>query len=187
MVQGKGFLPREEHVDTGFFRGYFANRRREMKKAELIIAVFILVFLGLSQGAFCAQGGHPQSGGGYHGGSGHSGGGHYQSGGGYHHSGGGHYHHGGGTQFFFGGYFGFPFYYPYGYYPYVYPPYYPYTYPYRTYTYDQPPVYVEPEQPSYWYYCRDAQAYYPYVTSCPGGWTKVVPTPPPAGKEDIPE
>ena len=38
--------------------------------------------------------------------------------------------------------------------------------------------YSEPAQPSYWYYCRDSQGYYPYVTSCPGGWTKVVPTPP---------
>ena len=32
----------------------------------------------------------------------------------------------------------------------------------------------------YWYYCREADKYYPYVKQCPGGWMKVVPnTPPP--------
>src|SRR5512133_2231681 len=66
----------------------------------------------------------------------------------------------------------------------VYPSYY---YPY----YQEPPIiiqqqpeeYVQPApqeaQPNYWYYCRDAQGYYPYVQRCPGGWMKVVPTPPP--------
>jgi len=52
----------------------------------------------------------------------------------------------------------------------------------------QPPVYIEKEEQEsgYWYYCQEAQAYYPYVKSCPGGWMKVVPevTPPPV-KEDI--
>jgi hypothetical protein len=69
-------------------------------------------------------------------------------------------------------------------YPYYYPPYY---YPY----YQEPPivieqqpeVYVQPapqaeQQPIYWYYCKDPQGYYPYVKQCPGGWMKVVPTPP---------
>lgn len=33
-------------------------------------------------------------------------------------------------------------------------------------------------QPSgWWYYCQGAKAYYPYVSECPGGWTKVAPTP----------
>jgi len=27
----------------------------------------------------------------------------------------------------------------------------------------------------YWYYCRNPQGYYPYVTSCPGGWVQVIP------------
>ena len=27
----------------------------------------------------------------------------------------------------------------------------------------------------YWYYCPSAQAYYPYVSACPEGWTPVVP------------
>lgn len=67
-------------------------------------------------------------------------------------------------------------------------PYYnPYYYPY----YPEPPVIIEqrPEiyvQPSpqteqqsvYWYYCLESKAYYPYVKKCPGGWLKVVPTPP---------
>jgi hypothetical protein len=32
-------------------------------------------------------------------------------------------------------------------------------------------------QPSYWYYCREANAYYPYVSTCPGGWVPVSPSP----------
>ena len=34
-------------------------------------------------------------------------------------------------------------------------------------------------QSDYWYYCQNPQGYYPYVNSCPGGWMKVVPQPPP--------
>jgi len=60
-----------------------------------------------------------------------------------------------------------------------------------------PPVYVEPapppvvvlpqqapapapaqEVPGYWFYCEESKAYYPYVTTCPGGWKKVPATPP---------
>ncbi len=75
------------------------------------------------------------------------------------------------------------------------PPYYPYYYyPY----YAQPPVVIQqqapvyeyepqtpsaPAQPYYWYFCPDANAYYPYVKQCPGGWKKVVPTPPSRGRE----
>ena len=29
----------------------------------------------------------------------------------------------------------------------------------------------------YWYYCRPAKAYYPYVKSCPVDWTPVPPRP----------
>jgi hypothetical protein len=141
-----------------------------MKKVVVIIGIVALVFLGLSSGAFCAQQGHSggsRSGGGYYGGT-------------YH--GGGHYYHGGGSHFFIGGYFGFPYYtYPYGHYPYDYSYYYPYTYPRYSYTYDQPTVYIEQEQSSYWYHCQDPEGYYPYVTSCPGGWTSVTPTPPGEG------
>jgi hypothetical protein len=108
--------------------------------------------------------------------------------------GGGRYYYGGGSSVFFGfgfpfyGYYpsGYPYYYPYGYpysYPYAYP--YPYTYPYYSSTYDQPTMYIEPEQPSYWYYCQDPKGYYPYVTSCPSGWAKVTPAPPPPGEEGV--
>lgn len=45
-----------------------------------------------------------------------------------------------------------------------------------------PPVYIErsiapPPQPNFWYYCRNAGAYYPYVRECPGGWEQVAPHP----------
>ena len=56
--------------------------------------------------------------------------------------------------------------------------------PYPAYTY-APPLVIQPEpqasvlepSSSYWYYCVDAKAYYPYTQQCPGGWLKVVPTP----------
>ncbi len=60
-------------------------------------------------------------------------------------------------------------------------------YPYYPY-YDQAPViiqqqpeemYIQPEEPSYWYFCTNPKGYYPYVNHCPSGWMKVVPTPPP--------
>ena len=35
------------------------------------------------------------------------------------------------------------------------------------------PVYVR--QQSYWYYCAPAGGYYPYVSSCPATWMKVLP------------
>lgn len=50
----------------------------------------------------------------------------------------------------------------------------------------QPPVYSQPapppEEPNYWYYCQDAQTYYPYVKQCPSAWMKVVPSPAPPGR-----
>jgi hypothetical protein len=135
-----------------------------MKKFIAIIALIALVFLGLSPGELYAQRGGGHYGGGYHGG-------------GYH---GGYYYHGG-PRVFIGGYFGFPYYYPYGY-PYYYP--YGYAYPSYPYTYDEPQVYIEQEQPSDWYYCRNPEGYYPYVASCPSGWTKVAPAPPP-GRQGV--
>ena len=76
-----------------------------------------------------------------------------------------------------------PFYYPYSY------PYYRYPYPY----YYSAPTVVVPQEPQeyisspeakeepggYWYYCKEANGYYPYVKRCPGGWMKVVPYQPP--------
>lgn len=50
-------------------------------------------------------------------------------------------------------------------------------------------VYIQPEPPyapgvapspvPYWYFCPAANAYYPYVSSCPSGWQAVLATPPP--------
>jgi hypothetical protein len=42
----------------------------------------------------------------------------------------------------------------------------------------EPQTYVQqPAQQTYWYFCPDAKAYYPYVQQCPQGWLKVVPEP----------
>jgi hypothetical protein len=43
------------------------------------------------------------------------------------------------------------------------------------------PLIVQPAQQAHlWYYCREAQMYYPYVTSCPSPWQEVPATPAPA-------
>ena len=58
---------------------------------------------------------------------------------------------------------------------YGYPPYYPY-YPYEPVpVVAEPQTYIQQPAPSYWYYCEEAKAYYPYVQQCPGGWLTVVP------------
>lgn len=46
-----------------------------------------------------------------------------------------------------------------------------------------PPVAAAPAGPpqDYWYFCREANAYYPYVQQCAGGWQQVVPQPPTPG------
>lgn len=59
-------------------------------------------------------------------------------------------------------------------------------------------VVIQPEQPTpapppteaptpYWYHCTSPEGYYPYVTECPGGWTKVPATPPPPPATSQPE
>lgn len=49
-----------------------------------------------------------------------------------------------------------------------------------------PTVYIEqgaapaaaaPEAQNYWYFCRETNAYYPYVRECPRGWQRVLPQP----------
>jgi hypothetical protein len=65
-----------------------------------------------------------------------------------------------------------PYWEPYGYPPVVVAP------TPRVYVQPIPPVAAQPPPPSYWYYCEDSQAYYPYVQQCPGGWRPVTPTPP---------
>ena len=45
--------------------------------------------------------------------------------------------------------------------------------------YSQPsPVVQVPSPQTYWYYCRESNSYYPYVSQCPGGWEQVTPQPP---------
>ena len=46
-----------------------------------------------------------------------------------------------------------------------------YPYPAPVYAYSAP-VYAAPT-PAYWYYCRSARTYYPYVASCPEAWMPV--------------
>ena len=65
-----------------------------------------------------------------------------------------------------------PYWEPYGYPPVVVAP------SPRVYVQPVPPVAAQSPPPSYWYYCEDSQAYYPYVQQCPGGWRPVTPTPP---------
>jgi FKBP-type peptidyl-prolyl cis-trans isomerase FkpA len=50
----------------------------------------------------------------------------------------------------------------------------------------QPSAQTAPQsgQASFWYYCNDAQAYYPYVRQCPSGWLQVVPQTTPPGQQD---
>jgi hypothetical protein len=98
----------------------------------------------------------------HHGGGWHGGGGHGE----WHH--GGWHHHGG---IFIGPTFLWPGFYD----PFFYPPVPEITQP--------PPVYIERGDGNpppatadrYWYYCDTANAYYPYVTQCPGGWKAVPP------------
>ena len=89
---------------------------------------------------------------------------------------------------FFGGFgfagpaFGF------GVYPFFWDPFW-FPSPYPVYSY-APPLVIQPDAqlsmqqpsstaaPTYWYYCVDAKAYYPYTRECPGGWLRVVPTAP---------
>ena len=49
------------------------------------------------------------------------------------------------------------------------------------------PVYIEQEPATaapadasaYWYFCRESNTYYPYVSTCAGQWQRVTPQPPP--------
>lgn len=42
-----------------------------------------------------------------------------------------------------------------------------------------PMVAVPPAPPAAWYYCREANAYFPQVQACPSPWVAVAPSPPP--------
>lgn len=43
---------------------------------------------------------------------------------------------------------------------------------------EPPPYGVTPSPAGYWYWCAPAQAYYPYVTTCPDAWEQVPATEP---------
>ena len=71
--------------------------------------------------------------------------------------------------------------------PYYYNPYPYYYYPRTVVVPAGPTTYVEqgqaeaapaPAPSSYWYYCRESNAYYPYVDQCAGQWERVTPRPP---------
>lgn len=91
----------------------------------------------------------------------------------------GHYGgYGGGWGIYLGLPLGWPGYYGY---PYSYPPYYSSPVVVES----QPRTYIErgdiaedAGEPFYWYHCDKPKGYHPYVEKCPGGWKKVVPTPP---------
>ncbi|MGZ5231208.1 MAG: hypothetical protein ACXWC3_14355 [Burkholderiales bacterium] len=57
---------------------------------------------------------------------------------------------------------------------------------YPAYVYAAEPVYyIEQNNPAVqpqgeWLYCRSANAYFPYIAECAGGWERVVPQVPPA-------
>jgi hypothetical protein len=95
----------------------------------------------------------------------------------------GHYR---GSRVHFGIFVGAPAYWHYPSPYYYYPPYYPSYYPPVAASPAAPTTYIErgdaraaPEQAQdYWYYCPEAQAYYPYVKQCAKGWQKVAPQPP---------
>ncbi|MGZ8230559.1 MAG: hypothetical protein ACXW2L_17275 [Burkholderiales bacterium] len=162
-----------------------AGTRRERTILSLygVLAVFLITFLATDAGYAAARGG---GGGGAaagaRGGYGHSSGhGSSYGGRGYHGHGGYDGHRGYyGHRYHYGFYFGGPYYWPWYGNAYYYPPYYaPY---YAPYSYEDPaPQNYAPsvEQRHAWYYCRALNAYYPYVTECPGAWERVPPYPPP--------
>ena len=72
--------------------------------------------------------------------------------------------------------FGVPVYAPWYYYPpAVYAPPTPTTYVERSDVAEQAPP---AQPPATWYFCRESNAYYPYVKTCPGGWARVPAQPP---------
>jgi len=154
---------------------------KTLKALMVVMLVLLVTFLFVQPANTQGHGGG--HGGGY--GGGHGGG---HGGGWGHHGGYGHgYGHGYGYYGGYGyGWWGYPYWWDYPYYPY-YPYYYPYYDPYYYEGYGRPPVLPEgvtppaesgQQQPSYWYFCRDPEGYYPYVKDCPGGWLTVVPREP---------
>lgn len=72
---------------------------------------------------------------------------------------------------------------------YFYPaPVYPYPDPYVPPVVVNPsaPILIEPPPAQKWYFCTSANAYYPYVSSCPEGWKEVPATPNPEPAPIVP-
>lgn len=67
-------------------------------------------------------------------------------------------------------------------------PYYPYYTAPPVVIQQQPDTYIQQtpqsETPSYWYFCREPEGYYPYVKKCPKGWLRVVPPSTPEDNEE---
>jgi hypothetical protein len=95
-----------------------------------------------------------------------------------------HHHHSHGSRVHFGLTLGAPLWYPAP--SYYYDPYPGYSYPAyppAVVVRPAPQVYIErgdqsaleqaPAPTQYWYYCRDSDAYYPYVKECPRPWERV--------------
>ena len=176
-----------------------------IRKLILALAILTLATTPAFARGGGGGGGFHGGGGGFHGGGGM--GFHGGSGGGFHGGGtgfenrgfrGGGFHrgefHGGHERFdrfhrfgFFGGFgFGGPAL-GFGVSPFFWDPFW-FPWPYPAYSY-APPLVIQPESqvsvqqpsapaaPTYWYYCVDAKAYYPYTQQCPGGWLKVATTP----------
>ena len=69
---------------------------------------------------------------------------------------------------------------PWGWWPYsAYSPHYPYYRGPSVVIKEEPVEYIQKtpqtEEPSYWYFCKDPEGYYPYIKRCPNGWLKVEP------------
>lgn len=136
-----------------------------------------ILLMGLGSLAFSATPAQADGRGGGHRGGGH-GGGHSQHGNFRPHGGprhGGWRHHGGhvrywGPRFLVGVPLGYAGWYAWPRYP---------AYPAPVVVTPPPPVYVQPDPVSYWYYCQDPAGYYPHVAACPGGWVPVPPQPTP--------
>jgi hypothetical protein len=163
--------------------------RMKMHSGRMIHLVLVVLVLLSS----ITVAGYAYGDGGYRGGGGAHGGGQYYGGGTYHGGGrsygGGTYYRGGYGGYWRGGVWVGPGWGWGGWGPWWWgAPYYPYYQAPPVVIERQPPVYIEPEpepeEQTYWYYCRNPQGYYPYVKQCPGGWMKVVPSPvPPDVKE----
>src|SRR3981189_1391005 len=157
-------------LSKGIFSAHHCSSGWRARSMKLVVRLAVVVVALLSVPALAGRGASGGRSGSFgHSGAHFSGGRHFVPGG--HFAPAGHFVPGGPfvprTTVFVG--FGVPFF---AYYP---PPL-PYYYDYAP-GYYAPPAAI-PQQQGYWYFCRSANAYYPYVQQCPEGWQPVVPVPP---------